>query len=96
MNIPKFFGIRSIKFDAETGFSLNGKTLKLRGACIHHDNGALGAAAYDRADERKIELLKNNGYNAVRLSHNPYSPELLDAGDRLGILVFDFAYSKRF
>ena len=86
------FGIRSIKFDAETGFSLNGKTLKLRGACIHHDNGALGAAAYDRADERKIELLKNNGYNAVRLSHNPYSPQLLDACDRLGILVMDEAF----
>jgi beta-galactosidase len=86
------FGVRSIHFDAETGFTLNGKTVKLKGGCIHHDNGPLGAAAIDRAEERKIELLKNNGYNAVRLAHNPFSQELLDACDRLGILVINEAF----
>ncbi len=86
------FGVKSIHFDAKTGFTLNGKNIKLMGACIHHDNGALGAAAYDRAEERKIELLKKNGYNAVRFSHNPYSPALLDACDKLGILVINEAF----
>ncbi len=86
------FGVRSINFNAKTGFTLNGKNVKLKGGCIHHDNGCLGAAAYDRAEERKIELLKKNGYNAVRFSHNPYSPQLLDACDRLGILVMNEAF----
>jgi beta-galactosidase len=86
------FGVRSIHFDAKTGFTLNGKNIKLKGGCIHHDNGALGAAAIDRAEERKIELLKNNGYNAVRFAHNPYSSALLDACDRLGILVINEAF----
>ena len=86
------FGIRTIHFDAQTGFSLNGKPLKLRGGCIHHDNGPLGAAAIDRAETRKIELLKQQGYNAVRMSHNPPSPGLLDACDRLGMLVIDEAF----
>jgi beta-galactosidase len=81
------FGIRSILFDGERGFLLNGKVTKLKGGCIHHDNGPLGAASFDRAEERKIELLKNAGYNAVRLSHNPMSPALLDACDQLGMLV---------
>lgn len=91
-SFTQVFGIRSIHFDAETGFTLNGKTVKLRGGCIHHDNGALGAAAIDRAEERKIELLKKNGYNAIRFAHNPYSPQLLDACDRLGILVMNEAF----
>jgi beta-galactosidase len=86
------FGVRSIKFDATSGFTLNGKSLKLKGGCIHHDNGVLGVAAIDRAEERKIELLKKNGYNAVRFAHNPYSPQLLDACDRLGILVMNEAF----
>lgn len=86
------FGIRTIHVDAKTGFSLNGKSIKLKGGCIHHDNGPLGAAAIDRAEVRKIELLKQNGYNAVRMSHNPPSPALLDACDRLGILVIDEAF----
>ncbi|MES2519250.1 MAG: glycoside hydrolase family 2 TIM barrel-domain containing protein [Bacteroidota bacterium] len=86
------FGVRSIKFDAENGFTLNGKNVKLKGGCIHHDNGPLGAMAIDRAEERKIELLKKNGYNAVRFAHNPYSAELLDACDRLGILVINEAF----
>lgn len=86
------FGIRSIHFHAATGFTLNGKSMKLKGGCIHHDNGPLGAAVIDRAEERKIELLKSAGYNAIRLSHNPPSPQLLDACDRLGMLVIDEAY----
>jgi beta-galactosidase len=86
------FGIRTIHCDIKTGFSLNGQMLKLRGGCIHHDNGPLGSVAIDRADERKIELLKQNGYNAIRLSHNPPSPQLLDACDRLGMLVIDEAF----
>jgi len=67
------FGIRSLKFSAENGFELNGKTVKLNGGCAHHDNGCLGAAAFDRAEERKVELLKEAGFNAVRTSHNPPS-----------------------
>lgn len=86
------FGIRSIAFDAVHGFRLNGKTVKLKGGCIHHDNGPLGARAYDRAEERKIELLKASGYNAIRSAHNPPSPALLDACDRLGMLVIDEAF----
>ena len=83
------FGIRSIHFDAQTGFTLNGKSMELKGGCYHHDNGPLGSAAIDRAEERKIELLKNAGFNAIRCSHNPPSPYLLDVCDRLGMLVID-------
>ena len=86
------FGIRTISFDTKTGFTLNGESLKLRGGCIHHDNGPLGTAAIDRAETRKIELLKQQGYNAVRMSHNPPSPQLLAACDRLGLLVIDEAF----
>ena len=86
------FGIRTIHFDAQTGFTLNGKPVKLYGGCIHHDNGLFGAAVIDRAEERKIELLKQQGYNAIRLSHNPPSPQLLNACDRLGMLVIDEAF----
>ncbi|MEL1252258.1 sugar-binding domain-containing protein [Flavobacterium sp. DGU38] len=83
------FGIRTINFSAENGFSLNGKKIKLNGGCVHHDNGALGAAAYDRAEERKVELLKAAGFNAVRTSHNPPSEAFLNTCDRLGMLVID-------
>ena len=86
------FGIRSIKFTAENGFQLNGKTVKLNGGCVHHDNGCLGAAAFDRAEERKIELLKAGGFNAVRTSHNPPSEAFLNACDRLGLLVMDESF----
>ena len=83
------FGIRSIRIDAKNGFTLNGKPVELIGACIHHDNGPLGAASIDRAEERKIEVLKSNGFNAIRTAHNPPSPALLDACDRLGMLVIN-------
>lgn len=86
------FGIRSIKFTAENGFQLNGKTVKLNGGCVHHDNGCLGSAAFDRAEERKVELLKAAGFNAVRTSHNPPSEAFLDACDKLGLLVMDESF----
>lgn len=85
-------GIRTLSFDAKQGFRLNGKIVKLKGACVHHDCGLLGSAAYDRAEERKVELLKANGFNAIRCAHNPPSPAFLDACDRLGILVIDEAF----
>jgi beta-galactosidase len=86
------FGIRSIKFTPDNGFQLNGKTVKLNGGCVHHDNGCLGAAAFDRAEERKVELLKEAGFNAVRTSHNPPSEAFLNACDRLGLLVVDESF----
>jgi len=86
------FGIRSISVDATNGLLLNGQKVLLKGGCIHHDNGPLGSATIGRAEERKIELLKNNGFNAIRLSHNPPSQKLLDACDRLGMLVVDEAF----
>ncbi len=86
------YGIRKISFDVSNGFQLNGKTIKLKGGCFHNDNGPLGAKAYDRAEERKVELLKASGYNAIRCSHNPPSPAFLAACDQLGMLVIDEAY----
>ena len=83
------FGIRTITWSAEKGLLLNGKVIKLAGGSVHHDNGPLGAAAFDRAEERRVELLKAAGFNAVRTAHNPPSPEFLDACDRLGLLVLD-------
>jgi len=83
------FGIRTIKIDAENGFTLNGKSIKLIGGCFHHDNGPLGSASIDRAEARKMAIFKNAGYNAIRCSHNPPSPYLLHVCDSLGILVID-------
>ncbi len=88
------FGIRSIEVNAEKGFLLNGKSIELRGGCMHHDNGPLGAATIDRAEERRVELLKSFGFNAVRTSHNPPSSQFLDACDRLGIIVIDEAFDQ--
>ncbi|WP_348798844.1 sugar-binding domain-containing protein [Flavobacterium adhaerens] len=90
--VTKNFGIRTIAFSAENGFVLNGEKMLLNGGCVHHDNGALGAAAYDRAEERKVELMKKAGFNALRTSHNPPSEAFLDACDRLGMLVIDEAF----
>lgn len=90
--INNSFGIRSISFSAENGFQLNGEKIILNGGCVHHDNGCLGAAAYDRAEERKVELLKSAGFNAVRTAHNPPSEAFLDACDRLGLLVIDESF----
>ncbi|MBN2413455.1 DUF4982 domain-containing protein [candidate division KSB1 bacterium] len=88
------FGIRSIRFDPKTGFSLNGKPVLLRGGCMHHDNGPLGSATIDRAEQRRVELMKSFGFNAIRTSHNPPSKQFLDACDRLGILVIDEAFDQ--
>jgi len=88
-NDETHFGVRSVKMDAQDGLSINGETLELIGGCYHHDNGPLGAASIDRAEERKIEVLKKTGFNAIRTSHNPPSPALLDACDRLGMVVID-------
>jgi beta-galactosidase len=86
------FGIRSIEFSAEDGFQLNGEKIVLNGGCVHHDNGILGAAAFDRAEYRKVELLKTAGFNAVRTAHNPPSEAFLQACDELGLLVIDEAF----
>lgn len=83
------FGIRTLSLDPVRGLRINGEVVKLRGACIHHDNGLLGAAAIGRAEERRIEILKQAGFNAIRSSHNPISHTMLDACDRLGMLVMD-------
>jgi beta-galactosidase len=83
------FGIRTLAWSAEKGLLLNGKSIKLTGGSVHHDNGLLGAAAFDRAEERRVQLLKAAGHNAVRTAHNPPSPAFLDACDRFGLLVLD-------
>lgn len=83
------FGIRTLRLDPVHGLRLNGRTIKLRGGCIHHDNGPLGSAAYPRAEERKVEILKEAGFNAVRSAHSNISRAFLDAADRHGLLVWD-------
>ncbi|MBN1117192.1 MAG: DUF4982 domain-containing protein [Bacteroidales bacterium] len=86
------FGIRTLEYSAENGFQLNGNTILINGGCVHHDNGILGAAAFDRAEERRVELLKDAGFNGVRTSHNPPSEAFLNACDKLGLMVIDEAF----
>ena len=86
------FGIRTIAFDANTGFSINGTKMKINGVCNHHDLGALGAAVNYRALEKRMQMLKDMGANAVRTSHNPPAPEWLDLADRIGLMVMDEAF----
>jgi beta-galactosidase len=88
------FGIRTATFDADKGFLLNGVSTKLKGVCIHHDAGSLGAAVPEKVLERRLRLLKEIGVNAIRTSHNPPDPELLDLCDRLGFLVMDEAFDE--
>jgi len=83
------FGIRKFHFDAATGFWLNGRNFKLKGVCLHHDGGAVGAAVPLRVWERRLEQLKRLGVNAIRTAHNPPAPEFLDLCDRMGFLVMD-------
>lgn len=90
--INETFGIRTIAYSAEKGFLLNGQPMILNGGCVHHDNGPLGAAAFDRAEVRKVELMKQAGFNAVRTSHNHPSEAFLHACDSLGLLVIDEAF----
>ncbi len=86
------FGIRIVTFDPQRGIAINGATTKLRGGCIHHDNGLLGACAFADADERRIRLLKARGFNAIRSSHNTSSRSLRGACDRLGMLLIEEAF----
>ncbi|HEY3762784.1 MAG TPA: beta-galactosidase GalB [Verrucomicrobiae bacterium] len=86
------FGVRTIQFTATNGFLLNGKRVQIQGVCDHHDLGALGAAINERALTRQIEILKSFGCNAIRTSHNPPAPELLDLCDRMGMLVMDESF----
>jgi beta-galactosidase len=85
-------GIRSFKFDSEKGFSLNGVHMKIKGVCMHHDLGALGAAVNTRAIERQLQILKQMGCNAIRTSHNPPAPEFLNLCDKMGFLVMDESF----
>jgi beta-galactosidase len=86
------FGIRTVQFDRQKGFLLNGRQVRLQGVCLHHDLGALGSAVNRRATERQLEIMKGMGVNAIRTSHNPPSPELLDLCDRMGLVVMDEAF----
>ena len=86
------FGIRSFKFDVDKGFFLNGKSVKINGVCDHHDLGCLGSAINKRAIERQMEILKGMGCNAIRTSHNPPAPELLDLADNMGFIILDEAF----
>ncbi|HEY6224155.1 MAG TPA: glycoside hydrolase family 2 TIM barrel-domain containing protein, partial [Gemmatimonadales bacterium] len=86
------FGIRSFTFRADSGFFLNARHVKIRGVCLHHDLGALGAAVNTRAIERQLEIMKDMGVNAIRTSHNPPAPELLDLADHMGFIVMDEAF----
>ncbi|EKF56481.1 glycoside hydrolase [Galbibacter marinus] len=86
------FGIRNFRFDLDKGFILNGVQTKIKGVCLHHDLGPLGAAVNTRAIERKLEIMKEMGVNGIRTAHNPPSPELLDLCDQMGFIVMDEAF----
>ncbi len=88
------FGFRTFKFTADDGFHLNGRRVQLYGVNLHHDQGPLGAAFNVRAMERQLEIMQEMGVNALRTSHNPPAPEVLDLCDRMGILVWDEAFDK--
>lgn len=88
----KLFGIRTITVDALRGLRINGKTVKLKGGCVHHDNGLVGAISLYACEERKVKKLKEIGFNAIRTAHNPPSEALLEACDRNGMFIFDEAY----
>jgi len=86
------FGIRTISVDTKNGFMLNGRTVNLKGGCVHHDNGILGAASFKDSEYRRMKIHKDNGFNAIRFAHNPMSRDMLDACDRLGLLVINEAF----
>ena len=91
-NATAKYGIRSFSFDAEKGFVLNGKPLLINGACVHHDDGVLGAMAFDDAEIRKVRQMKEAGFNLIRTSHNPTTRAFLDVCDSIGMLVIDEAF----
>ncbi len=86
------FGVRTVTVDAVHGLRVNGKTVKLRGGCLHHDNGLLGAVSLYECEARKLRKMKELGFNAIRTTHNPMSAALIEACDRVGIYVFDEAF----
>ena len=90
--LPVTYGIRTIEYSAEKGFVLNGKPLLINGACLHHDDGVLGAMAFDAAEIRKVRLMKKAGFNLIRTSHNPTTRAFLDACDSIGMLVIGEAF----
>ena len=87
--VMETFGIRLLKWDSQNGMTINNRRVILRGACVHHDNGVLGACTFPEAEERRVRILKENGYNAIRSSHYPCSRAMLDACDRQGMLMMD-------
>ena len=88
------FGIRTLAWDAEKGFQVNGKTVKLKGGCIHHDNGPLGACSYHKAEYRRVKKLKELGFNAIRYSHNPTGRVFLEICDELGMYVLEETFDQ--
>jgi len=93
-NVTQRFGIRTFNFDANTGFSLNGKRMKIKGVNLHHDAGAVGAAVPKAIWEYRMKKLKSIGTNAIRFAHNPHSPELLEVCDEIGLLVMNEAFDE--
>ncbi len=91
-SVHTVFGIRSVEVNAKEGLRINNKPVKMKGGCVHHDNGIIGSASFSRSEERKVELLKASGFNAVRCAHNPPSPSFLETCDRLGMYVIDEAF----
>ena len=87
-------GVRALAWDAQKGLQVNGRTVKLRGGCVHHDHGPLGARAFDKAERRRVRKMKELGYNAIRYSHNPASRELLELCDELGMYVLDETFDQ--
>ena len=92
--VTEYFGIRTLEFSAEKGFLLNGQSVELKGGCLHHDNGALGSATFQTAEYRRVKIMKENGFNAIRTAHNPPSKTFLDACDKLGMLVMDESFDQ--
>ena len=83
------FGVRKLQLDSRQGLRINGKPVKLRGGCVHHDSGLIGAATFSRAEERRVQMMKDAGYNALRSAHQPMGRALLEACDRVGMFVMD-------
>lgn len=90
--VEETFGIRTITYSAKTGVLINGREVKFRGACIHHDNGVLGACDFEDASDRRIRILKEGGFNAIRSAHNPCSREILRACDKYGVYIMDESF----
>ena len=92
--VDNVLGIRTIEYPLDKGFLLNGQQVKMKGVNLHHDGGAVGAAVPERVWERRLEILKSGGCNAIRTAHNPPAPEFLDLCDRMGLLVMDEAFDQ--